>query len=46
VRPPVLSDALPTLKDRSTFLASEFIGRHDEDLDVVLPHVILLPDAS
>jgi len=33
VRPPVLSDALPTLKDRSTFLASEFIGRHDEDLE-------------
>src|SRR5262250_1828879 len=32
VRPSVLSDALPTLKDRSTFLASEFIGRHDEDL--------------
>ena len=32
VRSSVLSDALPALKDRSTFLASEFIGRHDEDL--------------
>jgi len=32
VRPPVLSDALPTLKDLSTFPASEFIGRHEQDL--------------